>query len=297
MRILVFGAGGQLGRELISLRGTEHTIIGLDRAGCDITVADAAARALHAHQPDAVINCAAWTKVDAAESHRDDAFRVNAEGPRLLAEACNQDGVLLCHISTDYVFDGTATTPIPETAPTSALGVYGASKLAGEEAIRQVTPRHLIVRTSWLYGQDGPNFVLTMLRIGAERDELRVVSDQFGAPTWTGHLAPALLRLLEHDSPGTYHLTNSGETTWYDFAEAIMLRAGLACRVLPTTTAEYGAPAPRPAYSVLDNAAWRAVGEAPLPVWETGLHAYLAQIGVSDTVGSRRNGALGRTHD
>jgi dTDP-4-dehydrorhamnose reductase len=250
-------------------------VVGLTRAQCDIAEPGAADRALREHRPDAVINCAAWTKVDAAETQRDDAFRANAEGPRLLAQACRDAQVLLSHISTDYVFDGTATTPVGEDAPTHPLGVYGESKLAGEEAIRHTAPRHHIVRTSWLYGQDGPNFVLTMLRLGAERDELRVVADQRGAPTWTGHLAPALLRLLEHDTPGTYHLSNGGETTWCEFARSIMHAAHLRARVEPTTTAEYGAPAPRPAYSVLDNRAWRKLGEPPLPRWEHGLRAYL----------------------
>jgi dTDP-4-dehydrorhamnose reductase len=277
MRVLVLGAGGQLGRELVALHGGAHEIVGLTRAQCDIAEPGAAAEALRRHRPDAAVNCAAWTKVDAAEIERDAAFRANADGPRLLAEACADSGALLMHISTDYVFDGTATSPIPEDAPTSPLGVYGESKLAGEEAVRAAAPRHQIVRTSWLYGQDGPNFVLTMLRLGAEREELRVVADQRGAPTWTGHLAPALLRLLEHGTTGTYHLTNGGETTWCDFARAIMAAARLRARVEPTTTAEYGAPAPRPAYSVLENRAWRALGEAPLPGWEEGLAAYLRQ--------------------
>lgn len=270
MRVLVVGAGGQLGRELVGLGAT-----GLTRAECDIAQTGAAARALDEHRPEAVVNCAAWTRVDAAEQERGAAFRANADGPALLAQVCNRAGVLLLHVSTDYVFDGTATSPIPEDAPTHPLGVYGESKLAGEEAVRAAASLHQIVRTSWLYGQDGPNFVLTMLRLGAEREELRVVADQRGAPTWTGHLAPALLRLLEHGAPGTYHLTNSGETTWCDFARAIMAAAGLRARVEPTTTAEYGAPAPRPAYSVLDNAAWRSLGEAPLPGWNEGLAAYL----------------------
>jgi dTDP-4-dehydrorhamnose reductase len=277
MRVLVVGAGGQLGRELTGLRGHAHELIGLIRAECDIAQPGAAVRALQQYRPDAVINCAAWTKVDAAETQPADAYRANAEGPRLLADACNAHGVLLCHISTDYVFDGTATTPIPEDAPTSPLGVYGASKLAGENAVREAAPRHQIVRTAWLYGQAGPNFVVTMLRLGAEREELKVVADQHGAPTWTGHLAPALLRLLDHGIPGTYHLTNSGETTWCDFARTIMQAADLRAHVEPTTTAEYGAPAPRPAHSVLDNRAWRALGEAPLRPWEEGLHAYLDQ--------------------
>lgn len=272
MRVLVLGAGGQLGRELVGLGGD---VVGLSRAECDIAVPGAAARALDAHRPDAVINCAAWTRVDAAESEREAAFRANAEGPRLLAEAFAARDALLAHISTDYVFDGTATSPIAEDAPTRPLGVYGESKLAGEVAVREAAARHQVVRTSWLYGQDGPNFVLTMLRLGAEREVLRVVADQRGAPTWTGHVAPALLRLVELGTSGTYHLTNAGETTWCEFARAIMSAAGLGARVEPTTTAEYGAPAPRPAYSVLDNRAWRALGEAPLPDWRDGLRAYL----------------------
>jgi dTDP-4-dehydrorhamnose reductase len=276
MRVLVLGAGGQLGRELVHTLSS-HVVIGLTRAQCDIAEPGAADRALREHRPDAVINCAAWTKVDAAETQRDDAFRTNSRGPLLLAEACRDADVLLSHISTDYVFDGTATTPVPEDAPTKPLGVYGESKLAGEEAIRHTTPRHQVVRTSWLYGQDGPNFVLTMLRLGAERDELRVVADQRGAPTWTGHLAPALLRLLEHGTPGTYHLTNGGETTWCEFARAIMRAAHLPARIEPTSTAEYGAPAPRPAYSVLDNRAWHALDEAPLPAWRDGLQTYLGR--------------------
>lgn len=272
MRVLVLGAGGQLGRELVQLGAT-----GLSRAECDIAGHGAAESALRQHRPEAVINCAAWTKVDLAETEREAAFRANAVGPGLLAAACRDAGVFLVHVSTDYVFDGSATAPIPESAPTNPIGVYGASKLAGEEAVREACERHAIVRTSWLYGQDGPNFVLTMLRLGAEREELRVVGDQRGAPTWTGHLAPALLRLVERDAPGTYHLSNSGETTWADFAAAIMDAAHLRAQVTPITTAEYGAPAPRPAYSLLDNAAWRALGEAPLPPWQDGLSAYLRE--------------------
>jgi dTDP-4-dehydrorhamnose reductase len=286
VRVLVVGAGGQLGRELTGLTRHAHQVIGLTRAQCDITSVDAAVLALREHAPDAVINCAAWTKVDAAETEQDAAFRANAVGPRVLAQACEAAGVLLCHISTDYVFDGTATSPIPETARTNPLGVYGASKLAGEDAIREVTPQHQIVRTSWLYGQQGPNFVLTMLRLGAEREELRVVCDQRGAPTWTGHLAPALLRLVELGVPGTYHLSNAGETTWDAFAAAIMAAAGLRARITPITTAEYGAPAPRPGYSVLDNAAWRALGEPPLPHWQDGLRAYLAQSSAAASASS-----------
>ena len=280
LRILVLGAGGQLGRELLAQRGPDADVVGLGRAECDITEPGAAAAALAAHRPAAVINCAAWTGVDAAESDPDGAYRVNEQGARLVAEACAERDALLCHISTDYVFSGDATTAVDESVPPSPRSVYGASKLAGEEAVRRLCERHQVVRTSWLYGQDGPNFVLTMLRLGAERDELRVVADQRGAPTWTGHLAPALLRLVSLGAPGTYHLSNAGETTWHAFAVAIMSAAGLNARVVPITTAEYAAPAPRPAYSVLDNRAWRRLGEPPLPPWLDGLRDYLQRRGV-----------------
>jgi dTDP-4-dehydrorhamnose reductase len=275
MRVLVVGGGGQLGRELSALHNAARPIIALSHAECDIAVPGDAARALTDHRPDVVVNCAAYTRVDAAEAEPEVAYRNNAHGPELLAQACQAHRVGLVHMSTDYVFDGTATEPIDEMARTNPLGVYGASKFAGEQAVRAHCAHHQIVRTAWLYGQDGPNFVLTMLRLGAERDEVRVVADQRGAPTWTGHLAPALLRLAERGAPGTYHLTNSGETTWHALAEAVMRGAGLACRVVPISTAEYGAPAPRPAYSVLDDRAWQLLGEAPLPPWQEGLEAYL----------------------
>jgi dTDP-4-dehydrorhamnose reductase len=280
MRILVLGAGGQLGRQLSEMTGHGHDIVPLSRAECDIAVPGAAAAALAEHRPDAVVNCAAWTKVDAAETQVDDAYRANAIGPRLLAVACQGASVRLCHVSTDYVFDGSATQPVDESARTRPLNVYGASKLAGEEEVRAHCDDHLVVRTSWLYGMQGPNFVLTMLRLGAERDELRVVADQHGAPTWTGHLAPALLRLVEGGAPGTYHLSNGGHTTWAAFAEAIMARARLRARIVAITTAEYAAQAPRPAYAVLDNRAWRLRGQSPLPSWEEGLHGYLDEQGI-----------------
>jgi dTDP-4-dehydrorhamnose reductase len=160
-------------------------------------------------------------------------------------------------------------------APRSA---YGRTKWHGEVAVRERSPDHVIVRTSWLYGRQGPNFVLTMLRLASERPELRVVADQHGAPTWTGHLAPAMLRLLDVGPPGTYHLTNSGVTTWYDFADAIIRARGVPVEVVPITSGEYPTPAVRPAYSVLDNRAWRELGEPPLPDWQEGLDAYLASL-------------------
>lgn len=275
----MLGVPGQLGGELVDAgvrRG--HDMIGLTQAQCDITDAGAVDRAVTEVRPQAVVNAAAWTRVDAAEDHEAAAASVNATGAGIVAAACAAAGIRCCHVSTDYVFDGTATAPIPESAAASPRSAYGRTKLQGELAVRERCSDHLIVRTSWLYGRQGPNFVLTMLRLAAERPELRVVADQHGAPTWTGHLAPAMLRLLQIGPAGTYHLTNSGVTTWYDFAVATIRARGLGVAVVPITTAEYPTPAERPRYSVLDNRAWRALGEPPLPDWQEGLRAYLASL-------------------
>ena len=281
MRIEVLGSRGPArSRADANPRGDSHQASGHDVESVDICEPRSVAALLDDVRPDAVINCAAWTRVDAAETEEAAAIGVNAEGPRVLAEACRPRGILLCHLSTDYVFDGTATEPIDETAAPNPQSAYGRGKLAGEEAVRETLPRHhQIVRTAWLYGQEGPNFVLTMLRLARERGALRVVADQWGSPTWTGHLAPALVRLVERGVPGTYHLTNSGSTSWHGFAEAIVEEAGLGVPVEAIETAEFPTPAPRPAYSVLANRAWAELGEAPLPPWREGLRAYLAERG------------------
>jgi dTDP-4-dehydrorhamnose reductase len=285
MRIEVVGSRGQLGRELLrTLAETSHQASGHDVESVDIRDPGSVAALLDKVRPDAVINCAAWTRVDAAETEEAAATGVNADGPRVLAEACRPRGILLCHLSTDYVFDGTATEPIDEMAAPNPQSAYGRSKLTGEEAVRAILPHHLIVRTAWLYGQEGPNFVLTMLRLARERGALRVVADQWGSPTWTGHLAPALVRLVERGTPGTYHLTNSGSTTWFGLAQAIVEEAGLQVPVEPLATSDYPTAAPRPAYSVLANHAWAASGEAPLPAWRAGLHAYLAERGSTSSM-------------
>jgi dTDP-4-dehydrorhamnose reductase len=275
----VLGTPGQLGGDLLD----EGTRQGLEMVGrtqweCDITDGAAVERAIAEVRPDAVINGAAWTQVDAAEEHEAEAEAVNATGAGLVAAACASARIRCCHVSTDYVFDGTATAPIPEDAVASPRSAYGRTKWHGEVAVREHCADHLIVRTSWLYGRQGPNFVLTMLRLAAERPEIRVVADQHGAPTWTGHLAPAMLRLLEVGPPGTYHLTNRGVTTWYDFAVAIIGARALQAEVVPITTSEFPLPAARPAYSVLDNRAWRELGEPPLPEWQEGLRSYLASL-------------------
>jgi dTDP-4-dehydrorhamnose reductase len=251
-------------------------MIGLTRADCDVTDGAAVASAIEAARPDAVFNCAAWTRVDAAEDHEAEAESVNAIGAGLVAAACAASGVRCCHVSTDYVFDGTASSPIPEGAVAAPRSAYGRTKWHGEIAVRQRCADHLIVRTGWLYGRQGPNFVLTMLRLASEGRPIRVVADQHGGPTWTGHLAPAMLRLVEVAGPGTYHLTNSGVATWYDLAVAAIGARGFAVDVAPITTAEYPTAAARPAYSVLENRAWRELGEPALPDWQEGLRAYLA---------------------
>ena len=281
MRVLVTGAAGQLGGDVcLALQRAGHIGIAASRGGAvplDITDPPSVAQTLDRVAPDAVVNCAAWTGVDAAENDVDGAYLANAIGPRVLAAGCAARGTLLTHLSTDFVFDGQATAPVDEWSEVRPLGVYGASKLAGEQEVRTLCPRHQVVRTAWLYGRDGPNFVLTMLRLARERGHLRVVSDQRGSPTWTGHLAPAIVRLLELGVPGTYHLVNSGQASWHEFAQAIVDEAGIDVPVEGISTANYPTPARRPAYSVLDTRAWRLLGESTLPGWRDGLRAYLEE--------------------
>jgi dTDP-4-dehydrorhamnose reductase len=279
VRILLTGGNGQLGQELVeSATADGHEVRSTTRGDCDITSPEAVWQTIEDADPEVLINCAAWTKVDAAESESEAAYRVNAVGPRLLAAACAARHVLLVHLSTDYVFDGSATSPIDEWQHPAPRSTYGASKLAGENEVRSLARRHQVVRTSWLYGRKGPNFVLTVLRALAEGRPLRVVSDQVGGPTWTGHLAPALLRVIARDVPGTFHLTGSGTVSWHGFAEAIGAAVGTSSEIAAITTAEYPTAAHRPPYSVLDNRVWRLLGETALPPWQDGLHAYLAQL-------------------
>jgi dTDP-4-dehydrorhamnose reductase len=286
VRILLCGGGGQLGRELSDVAGAAgHTIRSTDRHDCDITNAGQVHHVLAESTPDVLINCAAWTNVDAAETHVEDAYLVNAVGPRVLAGECAKQDVVLVHLSTDYVFGEHAAAPIDERQVPQPRCVYGASKLAGEIEVRALARRHMVVRTSWLYGQDGPNFVLAMLRARERGAAVRVVNDQVGGPTWTGHLAPSLLRLVARDIPGTYHLSNAGAVSRHAFAQAIFAAAGQAAEVVPISSAEYPTPARRPEYSVLDNRAARLLGEPPMPDWSEGLRLYMARL--------RSNGAGG----
>ncbi|PYY37337.1 dTDP-4-dehydrorhamnose reductase [Curtobacterium sp. MCBD17_030] len=272
-RTLITGAAGMLGRDLqLALQGRDVTALG--RADLDITDPDAVDAAVAGH--DVVINSAAYTKVDDAESHEDEAAAVNATGPRLLAEAAVRHGAKLVTISTDYVFDGNGTAPYAEDAPTDPLNAYGRTKAVGEAAVRQVAPdSSYIVRTAWIYGEHGPNFAATMLRLAASHDTVSVVTDQVGQPTWTGDLAARIVELVDRDAPaGIYHGTNSGQGSWYDFTRAIFAENGLDPeRVLPTDSASFVRPAPRPAYSVLGHDAWSRAGLAPMRDWREALHA------------------------
>jgi dTDP-4-dehydrorhamnose reductase len=229
---------------------------------------------------DAILNCAAWTDVDGAESKQEAVHAVNADGAGNLGRAAARIGVPLLHLSTDYVFDGTAPLdadgkprPYVESDPTGPVSVYGSTKLEGERQVLAASPRHTVVRTAWLYGIDGPNFVETMLRLAGEREAVQVVTDQIGSPTWSGHLAPALLGMLEREVSGLVHLTGSGETSWNGFAQEIFRQAEVACAVEPATSEQMARPAPRPAWSALASERGDVV---PMPDWRDGLAGYLA---------------------
>jgi dTDP-4-dehydrorhamnose reductase len=296
LAILVPGGRGQLGSELTRILAARPGSL-LHAPGSkelDITdveeIADAvdsfAETALDAELRPVVINAAAYTAVDAAESDADQAARINAEGAAALAKACRSSGLPLLQVSTDYVFPGDGTRPYEPTDPTGPRSVYGRTKLDGERAVLESGARAWVVRTAWIYGARGGNFVKAMARLAGERDSLSVVDDQVGSPTWAADLAHGLLELAEkvarRDGPDRklLHCTNSGQTTWYEFARAIFAEMGLdKSRVQPCTTQEFPRPAPRPAYSVLSDAAWREAGLAPLRPWREALTAAFATDG------------------
>ncbi|MDQ1120300.1 MULTISPECIES: dTDP-4-dehydrorhamnose reductase [Pseudoxanthomonas] len=296
MTLLLLGANGQVGRELRRALAPLGEVVCTTRSGtledgavCEVADFDrpeSLPALLDRLAPAVVVNAAAYTAVDKAEEDRDAAFRANAESPGALARWCAAHGVPLVHYSTDYVFDGRGTAPYAVDAPTAPLGVYGASKLAGEEAVRAAGGQHLIFRTAWVYASHGKNFLLTMLRVGAQRDELRVVADQIGTPTSAALIADVTAQVLRQGTKasGTWHLTAAGQTSWHGFAEAIFARAvaaGLlprAPQVMAIPTSEYPTPARRPAYSCLDTTSLQRDFGIDLPAWETALDSVVAEL-------------------
>lgn len=279
---LIAGAAGMLGQDLQqALSGRDVTA--LSRADLDVTDLAAVRAAVASH--DVVINASAYTKVDDAEEHEDDAFAVNATGVQNLAIAASESGARLVQVSTDYVFDGSATAPYDELAPRNPISAYGRTKAEGERLALAAHPDGTyIVRTAWTYGAGGPNFAKTMLRLASSHDTVSVVTDQLGQPTWTGDLARQIVELLDSDAaPGVYHATNAGEASWFEFTREIFLVCGLdPDRVKPTTSAQFVRPAPRPDYSVLGHDAWARAGLSPMRNWRAALSA-AHSAGVLDT--------------
>ncbi len=281
MRWLILGGAGQLGRDLQDVLADQDATA-LDLPDIDITDRESIAAAFDAHDPDVVVNAAAYTAVDAAEDDEQTATLVNGTGPGLLAAACAvRPTIRLVQVSTDYVFAGDATVPYPEAASPDPRSAYGRSKLLGERLVRSELPdRSFIVRTAWLYGQHGANFVKTMLRLESERDTVAVVDDQIGQPTWSHDLARQIRTLVESGAPaGIYHGTNSGETSWFGFTREIFRLVGADPeRVRPTTTGAFPRPAPRPAFSVLGHDAWTHVGLRAMRPWDEALADALPRL-------------------
>lgn len=273
---LVTGANGMLGRDLSALlTSNNEPFTGLGRGDLDVTDSSAVAAALARHRPAVVVNCAAWTAVDDAEAHEPDALRVNGDGAANLAAACARAGAAMVQLSTDYVFDGHASSPYAEGDPAAPRTAYGRTKLAGERAVLAALPATgYVLRTAWLYGAHGNSFVRTMIRLARKGGPVDVVTDQAGQPTWTADLAAQIIALVASGAPaGIYHGTSSGQTTWFGFAQEIFdLQGAGRDLVRPTTSEKYQRPAPRPPYSVLGHDAWAKAGIAPIADWRESLH-------------------------
>ncbi|HEX8051473.1 MAG TPA: dTDP-4-dehydrorhamnose reductase [Thermoleophilaceae bacterium] len=279
MRVVITGAAGMLGRDVVRAAQAEnHEVVALARDELDLLDAEAVRAAIAAERPGAVINCAAWTDVDGAEADEAAATRLNGDAAGALAAAAAEAGAAIVHPSTDYVFDGSGTRPYVESDPTSPINAYGRSKLAGEHAVAAANVRHFVVRTSWLFGANGRNFVETMLGLASAGGPVLVVRDQVGCPTYTGHLAEALVRLVDGESYGLHHIAGGGECSWFEFANEIFERAATETRAMSCTSDEFPRPAPRPAYSVLRTE--RDYG-LELPPWQDGLASYLAERAVT----------------
>ena len=283
-RWLITGSAGQLGTDLRTLLADRPglEVVGVDLPELDITDPSAVQKFVEEVRPELLINAAAYTAVDAAESNEELAQAVNGLAPGILAEACARHGIRLVHVSTDYVFPGDGTAPYEVDSPTGPRSAYGRTKLAGELAVRAALPdASWVVRTAWVYGAGGQNFVKTMVRLERSHETVEVVDDQRGSPTWSADLARGLVSLADSAArPGLYHCTNGGDTTWYGLTRAIFEELGAdPDRVRPTTTDRYPRPAPRPAYSVLSGRSWRDAGLPELPHWRAALHEAFARVG------------------
>lgn len=293
-KILVTGANGQLGQEIQQLAASypQYDFVCLSREQLPIHHTEGVRSFFRANQPDFCINCAAYTAVDKAESERDIAFGVNAKATETLATVCREQDCVFIHISTDYVFDGTASTPYKTDSPTNPQNVYGASKLEGERLALQANPASIIIRTSWVYSEFGKNFVKTMMKLMGERPEINVVNDQFGSPTYAADLAKAILQIIKHLTPhsplptlhsplstsGIYHFSNEGVINWFEFAVAIRDLSGKTCKVNPIPTSQYPTPAKRPAWSVLDKTRIQEIFGIQLRDWKQSLADCIERI-------------------
>jgi dTDP-4-dehydrorhamnose reductase len=282
MKLLVTGAGGMLGRDVVLAAGNAgHDVVGFGHTELDITAPATLAAKFELERPDVVINCAAWTDVDGAEESEQAALEVNGTAAGNVAKAAANVGASVVYVSSDYVFDGSKGAPYVETDQTAPLSAYGRTKLAGEEATAAANKRHFVVRSSWLFGIGGSNFVETMLRLASTQNEVLVVRDQVGSPTYTWHLAYGIVRLIEGVEFGIHHMAAADTCSWYDFAREIFDQAKVECLVLSSTTEMLGRPAPRPAYSALTSQREHAI---ELPSWRDGLAAYLSQRAAEEAV-------------
>ena len=280
MKVIVLGSKGMLARDLIVELTKKHATFSFDQDQVDITNKERVFDVIGAMKPDLVINCAAYNQVDQAETDREAAFRVNGNGVQHVAIACKEFGSVLCHFSTDYVFDGNSTRPYQPDDEPNPMSVYGASKWAGEVFVHSILDRYYLIRTSSLYGKHGPNFVYTILRLAKETQVLRVVKNQIMSPTWTVNLAQGVLQLIASDNFGLYHLTDQtdGGISWFEFAKEILKLKGLDNKIEPTTSAEFNRPAKRPAYSVLDTTRFtQRSGYEPIP-WQESLKRFMGSI-------------------
>jgi dTDP-4-dehydrorhamnose reductase len=275
VKLLITGAAGMLGRDVMLAAGNAgHDVVGFGRAELDVADVAGLEKKFDLERPDVVINCAAWTDVDGAEESEQAAFAVNGTGAGNVAAAAAAVGASVVYVSSDYVFDGAKGAPYVESDQPAPLSAYGRTKLAGEEATVAANKRHFVVRSAWLFGIGGANFVETMLRLAASGNEVLVVRDQVGSPTYTWHLAYGIVRLIEGIEFGIHHMAAAGQCSWYEFAREIFEQAKVECKVLSITTEEFGRPAPRPPFSALTSQREHAIR---LPSWQDGLAGYLAQ--------------------